>query len=220
MILTGRNRRAALTASQHLPRWILAFAAIAALSACGEGDAPDVGGSGTSSSSSAIQPTVTGKPRQRRRGSVGHPDLDGEQCPDLYRFRRKGGHSSDCWKFLHGPLTSSQTYTLTCSGAGGQVTQSQLVKLSGPAAALTVRLSASPSTISSMGSSVLTWSSTNATQCGRAAAVGVERWRPADSGRPVPCRIRGFGQAIDHRYGRHAHSGGHDPGEPELGELG
>lgn len=57
-------------------------------------------------------------------------------------------------------LTSDATYTLSCSGAAGTVSKSVTVKV-GPALTLT----ANPTTIRSDGSSMLTWSSHNATAC-------------------------------------------------------
>jgi hypothetical protein len=62
-----------------------------------------------------------------------------------------------------GALTSNETYTLTCGGAGGSAAQSATVSVTTPAAAVT--LTASPSTVKSGASSTLTWSSTNATSC-------------------------------------------------------
>jgi len=63
--------------------------------------------------------------------------------------------------------TSTATYTLTCTGTGGTGSASQIVTVSGigGSPAPTVTLTANPTTISSGGSSTLTWSSTNATSC-------------------------------------------------------
>jgi hypothetical protein len=62
-----------------------------------------------------------------------------------------------------GALTAGATYTLTCTGTGGSATQSTTVSVT--AAAPTVSLVASPSTIASGSSSMLSWTSTNATSC-------------------------------------------------------
>ena len=62
-----------------------------------------------------------------------------------------------------GALKANATYSLTCTGTGGGATQSTTVSVS--SAAPTVALAASPSTIASGNSAVLTWSSTNATVC-------------------------------------------------------
>lgn len=57
-------------------------------------------------------------------------------------------------------LTSSGTYTLVCTGAGGSVTQSATVNVQ-PG----ITLSASPTDVAYNGTSVLTWSTQNATAC-------------------------------------------------------
>jgi hypothetical protein len=67
-----------------------------------------------------------------------------------------------------GPLASSTTFSLSCTGGGGSVQQSVTVTVSGsppPPAPPTVSLSASPASIDSGQTSALTWSSTNATSC-------------------------------------------------------
>jgi hypothetical protein len=60
-------------------------------------------------------------------------------------------------------LTTDQTYTLTCSGAGGSATQSVTVDVG--AAPPTVTISANPMAPAYNGSTTVTWSSTNATSC-------------------------------------------------------
>lgn len=62
-----------------------------------------------------------------------------------------------------GALTADESYTLTCSGAGGSAAQSATVSVTKPAP--TVSLAASPSTIAGGSSSTLTWSTANATAC-------------------------------------------------------
>ena len=72
-----------------------------------------------------------------------------------------------------GPLTASSTYSLTCTGAGGSTSASATVAVSGappPPPAPTVSLTANPSSVASGGSSMLTWSSTNATSCAASGA--------------------------------------------------
>lgn len=62
-----------------------------------------------------------------------------------------------------GPLNGTSTFTLSCLGSGGTTNQSATVQVvsQGP----TISLSASPATISPSGTSVLSWSATNATSC-------------------------------------------------------
>jgi hypothetical protein len=60
-------------------------------------------------------------------------------------------------------LTASQTYTLTCNGAGGTVTDSATVTVAAQSPTLT--FSASPTSVSQNGSTTLNWSTTDATGC-------------------------------------------------------
>ncbi len=62
-----------------------------------------------------------------------------------------------------GGLSASSTYTLTCQGAGGSAAQSTTVSVTAPAPSVT--LSATPTTVKSGGTSMLKWSSVNATTC-------------------------------------------------------
>jgi len=59
----------------------------------------------------------------------------------------------------------TKTYTVTCSGSSGSANASATVTVTAAAQSPTASLSASPSSVSSGGSSLLTWSSTNATSC-------------------------------------------------------
>jgi hypothetical protein len=64
------------------------------------------------------------------------------------------------------PITSSRTFSLSCTGPGGTTTDSVTCNLQGPPAAPVVTLSAAPSTLpAGGGNSVLTWTSTNSTSC-------------------------------------------------------
>jgi len=74
---------------------------------------------------------------------------------------------------------ATSTYSVTCSGGGGSASASATVTVAIPSppppAAPTAVLSASPTSISSGQSSMLTWSSTNATSCSSSnfAASGI-----------------------------------------------
>lgn len=63
-----------------------------------------------------------------------------------------------------GALTSTATYTLTCSGAGGSIAKSVTVTVGAPPAP-TVTLSANPASVAYNGSTTVTWSSTAAISC-------------------------------------------------------
>ncbi len=62
-------------------------------------------------------------------------------------------------------LTATGTYTLVCTGAGGNSPTRNVTITVTPVAAPTLSLTANPTTISSGGSSVLTWNTSNATSC-------------------------------------------------------
>ena len=62
-----------------------------------------------------------------------------------------------------GALTANATYGITCSGSGGNATQSATVSVTQKPPAVT--LTATPSTVASGATSKLSWSSTNATSC-------------------------------------------------------
>ncbi|MDO8600019.1 MAG: hypothetical protein Q7R73_00150 [bacterium] len=63
-----------------------------------------------------------------------------------------------------GPLSATTKYTLTCSNTNGQTPSSVTVTV-GTGTAPTVTLSASPTSISSGGSSTLSWTVSNASSC-------------------------------------------------------
>jgi hypothetical protein len=68
-----------------------------------------------------------------------------------------------------GSLTASSTFILTCTGAGGSAGQSVTVTVD-PAPLPTVTLTANPTSVAMNGSSMLTWSSSNATSCSASGA--------------------------------------------------
>ena len=75
-----------------------------------------------------------------------------------------------------GALTATTTFTLTCSGLGGSANQSATVTVH---PAPTVTLAANPTSVATGGSSMLTWTSANATGC---AATGAWSGARATSG--------------------------------------
>jgi hypothetical protein len=64
-----------------------------------------------------------------------------------------------------GALNADATFTLSCTGDGGMAQASASVSVTSTTPAPTVTLSAAPTTVSSGGSSTLTWTSTDATSC-------------------------------------------------------
>ena len=64
-----------------------------------------------------------------------------------------------------GPLSATSDYTLSCSGSGGDASQTVTVTVATAGAAPTLEFSASPPTVAPNGSSDLTWSTTNADSC-------------------------------------------------------
>ena len=94
-------------------------------------------------------------------------------------------------------LTSSRTYTLTCTGAGGSAGQSVRVTV---VPRPTVTLSASPTSVVSGGASTLTWSSTNATSCtasgawsGAKPTSGTQSTGPLSAARTYTLSCTGIG---------------------------
>lgn len=64
-----------------------------------------------------------------------------------------------------GNLTTSQTYTLTCTGVNGTTSATTSVGVSVPPTAPTMTLGVSPTVVVSGSTSTISWSSTNATFC-------------------------------------------------------
>ncbi|HEY4518216.1 MAG TPA: hypothetical protein VJG48_01165, partial [Candidatus Paceibacterota bacterium] len=65
-----------------------------------------------------------------------------------------------------GALFASQTYTITCTGAGGSASDNVTVNVNGQNNQYpTVNISANPNPVNSGNSSTLTWNSTNASSC-------------------------------------------------------
>jgi hypothetical protein len=81
-----------------------------------------------------------------------------------------GGNAGDGWtptqgingSFTTPPLAATTKYGLSCSGLGGITPANATVTVVGPP---TVKFSASPSSVSSGGSSTLQWTTTNAVSC-------------------------------------------------------
>jgi hypothetical protein len=63
-----------------------------------------------------------------------------------------------------GPLTTTSTFTLACTGPGGSANRSVSVTVQ-PAALPTVTLTANPTSVAMNGSTTLTWTSSDATSC-------------------------------------------------------
>ncbi len=84
-----------------------------------------------------------------------------------------------------GPIlvAGSYTYTLTCTGTGGiSQPSSVVVTVVAPTPAATVTsLSATPSTITAGQSTVLSWTTTNATSCVASGGSGSDGWSGAQS---------------------------------------
>ncbi len=75
-------------------------------------------------------------------------------------------------------LTTNTTFTLSCTGIGGTTAQSATATVSvAPPPAATATLSANPTSVASGGTTLLTWSSTNATSC--TATNGAAGWAGA-----------------------------------------
>jgi hypothetical protein len=64
-----------------------------------------------------------------------------------------------------GPLTTSRTYQITCTGAGGSETRTTSVVVEASPPAPTLALTANPTTIVAGANATLSWTSSNATTC-------------------------------------------------------
>ncbi|MEO1574663.1 MAG: hypothetical protein AAFU65_06845, partial [Pseudomonadota bacterium] len=73
-----------------------------------------------------------------------------------------------------GPLTADATYTLTCSGPGGNIERSTTVQVAA-APAPVINISGSPNPADFNGAATLTWSTNNTTSCTATGAWGGNR---------------------------------------------
>src|SRR5712692_8159635 len=162
---------------QRLPHLLLIFASAAALSACGganvqtstnqQASTPSSTPSGTPANPS---PTVALSPSpitvtKGQSAALAWNSTNATACTASGAWSGSMGTSGSK---STGPLSATSEYVLTCTGAGGTATQSATVTVNATspppvAAAPAVTISASPASVTSGGSSTLTWSSTNAT---------------------------------------------------------
>src|SRR5216684_2360918 len=156
--------RSRMVLATRLSRWVLGFTAIAALAACG-GDGMSLTSVSDAGAATATKPTIN---LQLTPGSVsmGQSATLTWSVSGAQSCTASGGWSGTkptSGKLSTTPLASSTSYTLTCAGSGGSAVLSKQVVVTQPAPIVT--LVASPTTISSLGSSTLTWTSSNADQC-------------------------------------------------------
>jgi plastocyanin len=86
-----------------------------------------------------------------------------------------GGSRSVNGSTIVGPLNTNVTFTLNCTGPGGQATASQSINVVQPQPAPTVSLSSAASSVLRGSAITLSWSSTNATSCTASGAWGGNR---------------------------------------------
>ena len=146
----------------RLLRCALGLAAITALAACGEGDPLiSTAGAGTSS----VRPTVNLQ-LTPNTVAMGQSATLIWSASDAQSCTASGGWSGvqpTTGRLATAPLTATTSYTLTCTGSGGSAAQSQQVVVTHPAPV--IKLAASPTTISNLGSSTLTWIASDADEC-------------------------------------------------------
>ena len=130
------------------------------IAACGGGGD---GQAGSSASSSAPAPTLAliASPTSVASGSASTLTWSSANATNCTASGDWSGSQIVNGSTSTGPLTANASYTLACTGAGGSVTQNVNVTIDPP----TLTLVASPTTVVSGGSSTLTWSSINATNC-------------------------------------------------------
>ena len=147
--------------------WLLVGAVFATLAAC-EGDSltPQGSGTPTSAGTTDVKPSVSLQPSATSIKS-GQAITLTWNASDAQTCTASGGWSGTqptSGSLSTPQLSSTTSYTLTCTGSGGSTTQSRQVTVT-PYAAPSITLSASPTTVSSSGTSTLQWSALNATQC-------------------------------------------------------
>ncbi len=157
----------------------VAIAAVLLLGACSPSDA-------VSSESPAPLPTVTLSvaPETVPSGGVATLTWSSANASTCTASGAWSGAKSPGGSQSTGAISANSTFVLSCSGTGGSVDQSATVTLSAaPPPTPTVNLSASPASINSNGTSVLTWTSANATSC--TAAGGWAGSRPTAGSQQV-----------------------------------
>ncbi len=165
-----------------LMRLVLACGAIAALAGCAQDSLTPF--SNTDATAAAAIPSVS---LESNPSSVvmGHTTTLKWNATFAQSCTASGGWSGTqpiSGTLSTSPLTATTSYTLTCTGAGGSTAQSAEVIVT--QAAPSISLVASPTTLSSGGSSNLTWTATDATAC-TASGAGAAPWRRAAPGRPA-----------------------------------
>ena len=159
----GTRERSRAVAAWRLLRCALGLAAITALAACGEGDPLNFSGSGAATET--VKPTVNMQltPSTVAMGQSATLTWSASEAQSCTASGGWSGVQPTTGRWSTAPLSANTSYTLTCSGVGGTGARSIQVTVTHPAPVVT--LLASPATIPSLGSSTLTWTTTNANEC-------------------------------------------------------
>ena len=160
----GTRERSHAVAAWSLLRCALGLAAITALAACGEGDPLNFGGSGAATET-VKKPTVNMQltPSTVAMGQSATLTWSASEAQSCTASGGWSGVQPTTGRWSTAPLSANTSYTLTCTGTGGTGARSIQVTVTHPAPVVT--LVASPATIASLGSSTLTWTTTNANEC-------------------------------------------------------
>lgn len=110
--------------------------------------------------------------------------------------------TSGTWR--SGGLTANQSFTLTCSGAGGSIATTVAVTVQNAATATaTLTLTANPTSVAANGSSTLSWGSTGVTSCtasgawtGTRATSGTYSTGPLTSNKSYTLTCTGTGGTV------------------------
>ena len=144
----------------------LVIAAVSALAACGQSSSSNSDSTAfTLPGITAAKPSVT-LAAMKTSVAMGTSTTLQWSAKDAQSCTASGGWSGSqptSGTVTTDPLMANTTYVLTCTGPGGQASQSAEVVVVSPAP--TVTLAASPTTVASGGVSTLTWTSANATAC-------------------------------------------------------
>jgi hypothetical protein len=107
--------------------------------------------------------TLTASPTSVQSGSASQLTWSSTNATSCTASGAWTGTRATSGTLTTGALTLNASYTLSCTGAGGSASQTAAVTVS--AAAPTLTLTASPTSVQSGSASQLTWSTTNATSC-------------------------------------------------------
>ena len=123
------------------------------------------GGSEPQPPANAPSVTLTANPTSVVAGNASSLSWSSTNATSCVASGAWNGTRSTSGTLSTGPLSSTSTYTLTCSNPAGARSASATVTVNQPAPTPTVTLTAAPTTVTVGSSATLSWTSSNATAC-------------------------------------------------------